>query len=154
MSPELAERVMRLLREMDVPLGGLMDAARVLPEGAEKKKQEVLLGDLLQLQFDCMNAIAAEHPEWAVADDLRSRAEVGVSADARMDRADAEALVQSYEEFGEWFNRTTELTMAMSDAARARAIRRSIAEMLFSLDDAVRRPVRRNYPDLFSSDEP
>jgi hypothetical protein len=68
MSPELAERVMRLLREMDVPLGGLMEAARVLPEGAEKKKQEVLLGDLLLLQFDCMNAIAAEHPQLSESD--------------------------------------------------------------------------------------
>ena len=71
-----------------------------------------------------------------------------------MDRPEAEELAHRYAEFGDWFSRTTTLTMAMSDTAQAKQIRRCLAEMQFLLDDAVRIPVRREYPDLISDDEP
>jgi hypothetical protein len=67
-----------------------------------------------------------------------------------MDRKEAEELALRYAEFGEWFNRTTSLTMAMSDKLQGKHIRRCLAEMQFLLDDAVRLPVRRDHPDLFS----
>ena len=63
MKPDLAERVSKLLHEMDVPIGGLMEAVRALPDSEKKQEQSNLLGELLRLQFECMEAIAIEHPE-------------------------------------------------------------------------------------------
>ena len=63
MKPTLAERVCKLLHEMDVPLGGLMEVVRALPDSEMKQEQNDLLRALLELQFECMEAIAAEHPE-------------------------------------------------------------------------------------------
>lgn len=68
MTATLAERVMQLLREMDVSLGGLMEAVHQLPVGAEKTRLEGLIGNLLFQQFEAMEAIEAEHPELAEID--------------------------------------------------------------------------------------
>jgi hypothetical protein len=71
-----------------------------------------------------------------------------------MDRKEAEELARTYSEFANWFNRTTSLTMSMLDAEQAKKIRRCLGEMQFLLDDAVKKPVRRDHPDLFSEDGP
>ena len=66
-----------------------------------------------------------------------------------MDREHAEKLAAQYKEFSSWFNKTTDLTIAMGKTEEAKRIRRAIAEMLFLLDDAVRIPLVKDYPDLF-----
>lgn len=56
-------RAGKLLKDMDVPLGGLMEAVRSLPEGPTKQEMANLLGDALLLQFQCMEVVKADHPE-------------------------------------------------------------------------------------------
>jgi hypothetical protein len=68
------------------------------------------------------------------------------------DKKEAEDLARTYREFGEWFNRTTFVTMSLSDAEQAKQIRRCLGEMQFLLDDAVRIPVCREHPHLFPDD--
>ena len=66
-----------------------------------------------------------------------------------MEREQAEKLAQKYHEFCEWFDETTALTLAMPDQDLARAIRRSLIEMLYQLDDGIRGPISKVHAELF-----
>jgi hypothetical protein len=54
-----------------------------------------------------------------------------------------------YREFGAWFTEMTELTLRVDDQETAKSIRRKLAEMTIALDDAVYRPMQKQFPDLF-----
>jgi hypothetical protein len=66
-----------------------------------------------------------------------------------MNREHAETLAFKYKEFSDWFDQTTILTLEMETADQVGKLRETLAQMLFLLDDAVRIPISKNYPDLF-----
>ena len=66
-----------------------------------------------------------------------------------MEKPLASEFAAKYREFAAWFNAMTELTDRIDDAVQAKEIRRKLADMLFSLDDALYLPLKQQHPDLF-----
>ena len=71
-----------------------------------------------------------------------------------MKRALAEDLARKYKTFCLWFDDMTEFTIHMEDKKEAKRIRRALGETFILLDDAIRDPVSKKFPDLFPDDLP
>ena len=68
-----------------------------------------------------------------------------------MNKELAADFARMYREFGGWFNELTELTIELekTDVEGARKIRRANADMLFLMEDAFARDLRKEYPRWF-----
>lgn len=70
-----------------------------------------------------------------------------------LDRAEAEDLLEQLKAFSGFFEGMTSLTQRMKDPKLARTLRRALADMLFVLDEEIRRPAELEHPDLFGIDD-
>ena len=72
--------------------------------------------------------------------------------DLRMDKEIAQQLAEKCREFSLWFNEITEITIKMGNCEEARSIRKTVAEMLFLMDDGFMNDWKKQYPDIFPDD--
>jgi hypothetical protein len=66
---------------------------------------------------------------------------------------EAKLLERKYKNFEKWFNEMTELTVQLDDKDFAKRMRHSLSEMSHLLDDAVRLPLEKDFPELFGENK-
>lgn len=66
---------------------------------------------------------------------------------------EAELLRLQYQKFGSWFNEIGQISMQLKDKEFAKQLRLNTAEMLFQLDDSLRVPLSKIYPDRFTIED-
>ena len=65
-----------------------------------------------------------------------------------MDRDLAVELAKKYQEFGNWLDAMTDLSTRLTPP-QGKVLRRSLAEMTYSLEEGIPLEARKNFPDLF-----